>query len=400
MKSDPIYASLGDYIVTVLNLDNDSDQDGDGIFDAVDNCIATANLNQEDFDLDGIGDACDIDIDGDGVLNSKELVDSTDPNDACSFIFQSITAPVLEVGDCDGDGLINSIDIDDDNDGILDVDELFEDLDLDGIPNTFDLDSDGDGCFDTLEASFTDADDNGLLGSGPLEINLVGQVMSQGGYTLASDNNANGIPEYKEVNQLIRFETELQLITFFDGDRISLSVEVPFGSEVSYQWQINTGTEGLPLWENVEGNIIYSGTQSSQMNIDNALEVIIGKQFRVLATNLLFSCQEAIVSSTKIKLADLDIPTAFSPDGDGFNDTWKIQGLNFKGGYELTVFNRWENIVFTTKNYQNDWAGTSTISSFSSSSNQIPDGVYFYWITWADGTAPVSGYIYIKRRKN
>jgi len=400
VKSDPIYASLMDYVVTVLNLDNDSDQDGDGVFDAVDNCIATANLNQEDFDLDAIGDACDVDIDGDGVLNSDEIVDSTDPNDACSFIFQSITLPVLEVGDCDADGLINSIDIDDDNDGILDVDELFEDLDLDGIPNTFDLDSDGDGCYDTLEASFTDADDNGLLGSGILEINLVGQVMNQGGYTPASDNNSNGIPEYKEVNQLIRFETELQLITFFSGDRISLSVEVPIGSEVSYQWQINTGTEELPQWENVEGNIMYSGTQSSQMNIDNATESIIGKQYRVLATNLLFSCQETMISSTKIVLADLEIPTAFSPDGDGFNDTWEIKGLNFKGAYELTVFNRWENIVFTTKNYQNDWAGTSTISSFISSSNQVPDGVYFYWITWADETAPVSGYVYIKRRKN
>ena len=396
-KSDPIYASLGDYVVTVLNLDNDSDQDGDGVFDAVDNCIASANLNQEDFDLDGIGDACDVDIDGDGVLNSKELADSTDPNDACSFMFQSITLPVLGTGDCDGDGLINRIDVDDDNDGILDVDELFEDLDLDGIPNTFDLDSDGDGCFDTLEASYTDADDNGLLGSGLLVTNLVGQVMNQGGYTTASDNNANGIPEYKEANDVIRFETELQSNTFFDGNRMSLSVGVPFGSEVSYQWQINTGTEALPLWVNVEGNIMYSGTQSSQMNIDNATASIIGNQYRVLANNLTFSCQETMISSTEIVLADLKIPSAFSPDGDGVNDTWEIQGLNFKGAYELTIFNRWENIVFTTNDYQNDWAGTSTISSFMSSSNEVPDGVYFYWITWADGTPPISGYIYIKR---
>ncbi|MDA9360871.1 gliding motility-associated C-terminal domain-containing protein [Flavobacteriaceae bacterium] len=397
VKSDPQYASLADYVVRVLNLDNDSDQDGDGVFDAVDNCIATPNPSQEDLDLDGIGDACDLDLDGDGVLNSDELADSTNPNGACSFLFQSISLPVLGTGDCDADGLINRIDVDDDNDGILDIDELFEDLDLDGIPNTFDLDSDGDGCFDTVEASFTDADDNGLLGSGILQMNSVGQVMNQGGYAPAPDNNANGIPEYKEVSQTLSFVRELQLNTSFNADRISLAVELPFGAEISYQWQINSASVELPLWENIVGNSMYSGTQSSQMNIDNATELIIGKQYRVLATNLLFSCQEAMISSTEIILADLEIPTAFSPDGDGINDTWEIQGLNFKGGYELTVFNRWENIVFTTKNYQNDWAGTSTISSFMSSSNEVPDGVYFYWITWADGTPPVSGYIYIKR---
>ena len=67
--------------------------------------------------------------------------------------------------DTDEDGIPDREDADDDNDGILDVDEG-EDLDTDGdgIPNRIDLDSDGDGCKDVIEAGFTDDDDDGLVG--------------------------------------------------------------------------------------------------------------------------------------------------------------------------------------------------------------------------------------------
>ncbi|MWB96684.1 T9SS type A sorting domain-containing protein, partial [Flavobacterium sp. GA093] len=57
-------------------------------------------------------------------------------------------------GDCDNDKVLNSIDLDDDNDGIQDINEgIGIDTDEDGIPNTCDLDSDNDGCFDALEGS-------------------------------------------------------------------------------------------------------------------------------------------------------------------------------------------------------------------------------------------------------
>ncbi len=37
----------------------DADDDSDGVPDASDNCQLTANTDQADFDLDGIGDTCD-----------------------------------------------------------------------------------------------------------------------------------------------------------------------------------------------------------------------------------------------------------------------------------------------------------------------------------------------------
>lgn len=48
------------------------DADRDGVEDAKDNCPSVANGNQADLDVDKTGDACDTDIDGDGVVNGSD----------------------------------------------------------------------------------------------------------------------------------------------------------------------------------------------------------------------------------------------------------------------------------------------------------------------------------------
>jgi gliding motility-associated-like protein len=51
-------------------------------------------------------------------------------------------------------------------------------------------------------------------------------------------------------------------------------------------------------------------------------------------------------------------PTAFSPNGDGVNDTFKLFGLGTDlKDFNLTVFNRFGQIVFESKSVNEGWNG-------------------------------------------
>ena len=56
----------------------DSDADADGLVLCADNCPEVANPDQADFDADLVGDACDVDDDGDGVLDTADVYPFSD----------------------------------------------------------------------------------------------------------------------------------------------------------------------------------------------------------------------------------------------------------------------------------------------------------------------------------
>ena len=91
----------------------------------------------------------------------------------------------------------------------------------------------------------------------------------------------------------------------------------------------------------------------------------------------------------EVSCEELTIYTGFSPNGDGVNDSFRIDGLQRYPKHELKVFNRWGSKVFESKDYHNDWSGTWNSTS-------LPDGTYFYLLDDGEGKT-YSGYVQIRR---
>ena len=72
----------------------------------------------------------------------------------------------------------------------------------------------------------------------------------------------------------------------------------------------------------------------------------------------------------------------FSQNGDGINDTWIIEPLEFFKEAITTVFNRYGTPIYTSKGYSNPWDGTSK-------GHPVPVGTYYYVIDLKTGKEPI-----------
>ncbi|PKV49780.1 gliding motility-associated-like protein [Aquimarina sp. MAR_2010_214] len=99
-------------------------------------------------------------------------------------------------------------------------------------------------------------------------------------------------------------------------------------------------------------------------------------------------------SSDIILDGDLEIFTAVSPNGDGVNDTFIIQGIEQFSNNEVIIFNRWGVEVYRKKGYDNSWGGYSEGRTTIAQDEQLPVGTYYY-ILKIEGQKDRSGYLYI-----
>lgn len=81
------------------------------------------------------------------------------------------------------------------------------------------------------------------------------------------------------------------------------------------------------------------------------------------------------------KPCTLTTPNVFTPNGDGKNDFFVIEGIsiglgddNFLPQAGIEIFNRWGQLVYRSERYQNNWDG-----------HPVAEGTYFYVLTLSTG---------------
>jgi gliding motility-associated-like protein len=86
------------------------------------------------------------------------------------------------------------------------------------------------------------------------------------------------------------------------------------------------------------------------------------------------------------------IPNLFSPNNDGYNDTWEIPEIGNYPNTQVTVINREGQVVYSNDAYDNSWDGTR-------GGKELPEATYYYLVVFENSDIEYKGAVTILRSK-
>jgi gliding motility-associated-like protein len=116
--------------------------------------------------------------------------------------------------------------------------------------------------------------------------------------------------------------------------------------------------------------------------------------FTVIGTDMTSGCSSTDTVTVFVSEngnCDVIVYTGFTPNEDGHNDYWHIDGISVDPKNQVKIFNRWGDKIWETVGYDNTrnrWEGTSP-------KGKAPAGTYFYVIHFKGSVH--KGYIELTR---
>ena len=75
----------------------------------------------------------------------------------------------------------------------------------------------------------------------------------------------------------------------------------------------------------------------------------------------------------------------FTPNGDEYNETWKIEGLASYDKVTIYVFNRWGGRVWQYSGTGKEYSDANQWNGRNEKNKPVPSGTYYYVIQCSDG---------------
>ncbi|MBL4752810.1 MAG: gliding motility-associated C-terminal domain-containing protein, partial [Flavobacteriales bacterium] len=129
---------------------------------------------------------------------------------------------------------------------------------------------------------------------------------------------------------------------------------------------------------NGQGGIFYLWTPDSTLS-NSSISQPVASPFEstIYALTVTDNNGCSDVDSVRVDVLEdfsFTVSNMMTPNGDGYNDTWYIDNIDFYSDCEVSVYNRYGNLLFSQRDYLNDWDGTV-------GGQLLPDGTYYYIIT-------------------
>lgn len=216
-------------------------------------------------------------------------------------------------------------------------------------------------------------------------------LLIDGASYFASQTSTNGCESSNRVEVLVNINDVLTP-TLLEGGELFCINDNPTLMQL---------TLNIIEFDSIANNVIWYSSLEGTNALPLSTIITDGTVYYATLLDSITGCESSVRLPVTVDLSacgDLVIPDGFSPNGDGVNDIFDIDNLDFLyPNFSLEFYNRYRNLVHE---------GTANTPRFNGFSNQsallndgeLPVGVYYYILKYNDGTTkPRQGRIYLCR---
>ncbi len=181
-------------------------------------------------------------------------------------------------------------------------------------------------------------------------------------------NWAQDFPSAEPTMIIINADGEEEDVVSYNGDAPLkarfLANPKNVGSYIPlYEWTITKSPDTKPIIKRFDENLDYEFLQSGTFIVELKISFIEGTDTIEYSMDSPFS-----VTITESRL---EVPNAFTPNGDGYNDVLKVkEGYKSIVSFKAMVFTRWGKKIHEWHNLEDGWDGRI-------GGDYAPDGAYF-----------------------